>query len=65
MEMLPWDVWGAMIRPDEPLRNDQLATVTRAPDTTFAELRTLYEGDERLYVPTTVFNSVLNRPETI
>jgi len=71
MEMLPWDVWGTMIRPDEPLQTDQLAlfgrlaAVTRAPDTTFAELRALYEGDERLRVPATVFNSVLNRPETI
>jgi Transglutaminase-like superfamily len=71
MEMLPWDVWGAMIRPDKPLQNDQLAlfdrlaAVTRAPDTTFAELRALYEGDERLRVRTTVFNSRLNRPETI
>jgi hypothetical protein len=71
MEMLPWDVWGAMIRPDEPLQNDQLAlfdrlaAVTRTPDAAFAELRALYEGDERLRVPATVFNSVLNRPETI
>jgi hypothetical protein len=71
IEMLPWDVWGAMIHPDEPLQNDQLAlfdrlaAVTRAPDTTFAELRALYEGDERLRVPATVFNSRLNRPETI
>ena len=71
MEMLPWDVWGAMVRPDEPLRDDQLAlfdrlaAVTRALDIAFAELRTLYEGDERLRVPATVFNSRLNRPETI
>jgi hypothetical protein len=47
MEMLPWDVWGVMIRPDEPPQNDQLAlfdqlaAVTRAPDITFAELRAL------------------------
>jgi hypothetical protein len=71
MEMLPWDVWGAMVRPDEPLRDDQLALfdrlaeVTRAPDIAFAELRALYEGDDRLRVPATVFNGVLNRPETI
>ena len=71
MEMLPWDVWGAMIRPDEPLQPDQLAlfdrlaAVTRAPDTSFAELRALYEGDERLRVPATIFNSRVNRPETI
>jgi hypothetical protein len=71
MEMLPWDVWGAMTRPDEPLQNDQLAlfdrlaVVTRAPDASFAELRRLYEGDDRLRVPATVFNAMLNRPETI
>jgi hypothetical protein len=70
-EMLPWDVWGAMIRPDEPLQNDQLAlfdrlaAVTRAPDTTFAELRALYEDNERLRVPAAVFNSRLSHPETI
>ena len=71
MEMLPWDIWGAMIRPGEPLGDDRLAlfdrlsTVTRAPDAAFAELRRLYEGDEALRVPGTVFNAVLNRPEAI
>jgi hypothetical protein len=71
MEMLPWDVWGVMIRPDEPLRDDQLAffdrlaAVTHAPDASFAELRALYEGDDRLRVPATVFNAMLNRPEAI
>jgi hypothetical protein len=71
MEMLPWDVWGAMISPDEPLGNDrlalfdQLSTVTRVPDATFAELCRLYEGNEDLRVPATVFNKVLNRPEAV
>jgi hypothetical protein len=71
MEMLPWDVWGAMVRPDEPLQDDQralfdrLAALTGAPDVSFAELRTFYEGDERLRVPATVFNALLNRPEAI
>lgn len=71
MEMLPWDVWGAMPGPDEPLQNDQLeffdrlAVITRAPDSSFAELRTLYAEDDRLRVPETVFNAVLNRPEAI
>jgi hypothetical protein len=69
--MLPWDIWGAMVRPDEPLRDDQLAlfdrlaALTRTPDVSFAELRALYEGDDRLRVPATVFNAVLNRPEAI
>jgi hypothetical protein len=71
MEMLPWDVWGAMIRPDERPQSDQLAffdrlaVITRAPDVSFTELRTLYESDDRLRVPATVYNAVLNRPETI
>jgi hypothetical protein len=71
MEMLPWDVWGAMIPPDEPLGDDRLAlfdrlsTVTRAPDAAFAELRGFYEGSKDLRVPATVFNKVLNRPEAI
>jgi hypothetical protein len=71
VEMLPWDVWGAMTRPDEPLQDDRLAlfdriaALTRAPDAAFVELRRLYEGDDRLRVPAAVFNAVLNRPETI
>ena len=71
MEMLPWDVWGAMPRPDAPLPHDQLAffdrlaALTHTPDSSFAELRTLYADDDRLRVPATVFNAVLSRPETI
>ncbi|WP_437690296.1 transglutaminase-like domain-containing protein [Sorangium sp. So ce176] len=71
MEMLPWDDWSAMVGPDEPLRDDQLAqldrlaALTRSPDARFAELRAAYEGDERLRVPATVFNAVLNRQDTI
>lgn len=71
MEMLPWDVWGAMARSDEPLDNDRLAlfdrlaSLTRVPDGTFTELRGLYDGDERLRVPAQVFNAVLNRVERI
>jgi Transglutaminase-like superfamily len=69
-EMLPWDVWGGMIHPDEPPENDRLAlfdrlaALTHAPDAAFAELRARYEVDERLAAPATVFNAVLNRPET-
>ncbi|WP_437682528.1 transglutaminase-like domain-containing protein [Sorangium sp. So ce131] len=71
VEMLPWDDWGAMVGPDDPLDDarlaffDRLAAITRAPDASFAELRALYEGDEGLRVPATVFNAVLNRPETV
>ena len=71
MEMLPWDVWGAMVRPDEPLKDEQLeffdkiAALTLAPDSSFKELRSLYESDERLRVPPVVFNAMHNAPETV
>ena len=71
MEMLPWDVWGAQPSPNEPLNDDQLAffdnlvALTHAPDASFAELRQLYEEDNRLHVPETVFNAVLNRSESV
>jgi hypothetical protein len=71
MEMLAWDVWGAMPRPGEALSDDQLAffdrlaELTHQPGESFDELRKLYEGDSSLRVPGTVFNAVLNRQETV
>jgi hypothetical protein len=71
MEMLPWDVWGAMVRPDEPLKDEQLeffdklAALTLTPDSSFKELRSLYESDDRLRVPPVVFNALHNAPETV
>jgi hypothetical protein len=71
LEMLPWDQWGGMPCPDEPLLHDrlpffdELAAHTRSPDTSFAELRTRYERDDRLRVLATVHNAVLNREEAI
>jgi hypothetical protein len=38
---------------------------SRAPDASFAELRALYESDDRLCVSPTVRNAVLNRAEAI
>ena len=70
MEMLQWDVWGAMPRPDESQLTDEqlsffdrIAALTRDPDASFGELRSLYETDEGVRVPPAVFNAVLNRPE--
>jgi hypothetical protein len=71
VEMLPWDVWGAMPGPGEPLDEerlalfDRLAALTRAPDAGFEELRERYEKDERLRVPATVWNALRNRGEAI
>jgi hypothetical protein len=71
MEMLPWDVWGAMPRPGDPFDDDllaffdHLAGLTHAPDAEFAGLRALYARDDRLRVPPTVRNSVLNQYQEV
>jgi len=71
MEMLPWDVWGAMPRREDVLQADLLtlldsvAALTHAPDASFGELVALYQSDERLRVPSTVFNALLNKLEAI
>jgi hypothetical protein len=71
MELLPWDVWGMMPRTDAELTPekiallDKLAALTLAGDGAFPELRRLYEADERLRVPATVFNALRNVPENI
>ena len=70
VEMLPWDFWSDMIRPGEPvgaeLRDllDRLADLTADPDTA-ADVRDLYEADERLRVPERVFNLVRDREEDL
>jgi hypothetical protein len=71
IEMLPWDVWGAMPKPGTRLSEDQLeffdrlAALTREPDGWFDEIRDLYEGDDRVRIPATVFNALLQRTEPI
>ena len=71
MELLPWDVWGMMPRNDSELTSekmallDQLAALTTAGDEAFPEIRRLYESDQRLRVPPTVFNALRNAPENI
>lgn len=71
MEMLQWDVWGAMPRPEESISDgqhaffDRIAALTRDPDASFGELRGLYETDDGVRVSPAVFNAVLNRPETV
>lgn len=68
VEMLPWDVWG--IQPGEgwnPTQAelalfDEIAETTIAPDVNFDAVRRL-GADERLRVPATVFNALLQREE--
>jgi hypothetical protein len=71
MEMLPWDVWGLMVMNDEGLTAenkallDRVAALTLAGDDAFAEVRSIYESDERLRVPPTVFNALRNASEKV
>jgi Transglutaminase-like superfamily len=71
MEMLPWDVWGAMPAPDEIIGEDlialfdRLAALTRDPDAVAAELAAAYADDPRVYVPATVYNAIRDRTEPV
>ncbi len=71
MEMLPWDVWGLMELGDEALTGekkallDRVAALTLAGDDSFAEVRAIYESDDRLRVPPVVSNALRNAPEKI
>jgi hypothetical protein len=71
MEMLPWDCWGIMPHPGQELDAGQLALFDRLaalaadPDASHHELRALFDKDERVRLPKTVFNALLNRPESI
>ena len=71
MEMLPWDIWGAMPAPDETIGEDlialfdRLATLTHDPDAVAAELAAAYAEDPRVHVPLTVRNAIRNRIEPV
>jgi hypothetical protein len=63
LEMLPWDVWGAMPGPGDPITDelavlfDKLAALTQAPDANLAGLRSLCQQDDRLRVTDKVRNA--------
>jgi len=71
MEMLPWDVWGAMPQPGDPMSQetlamfDQLAHLSQFPDESPTAIRDAYQSDQQLRVPPVVFNAVRQRAETI
>ena len=71
LELLPWDVWGAMPTPEEEIDDgrvalfDRLAELTTVPDASFGELSGLYRQDERIAVRGTVRNVLLNRDEEV
>jgi len=71
VEVLRWDAWGAVPRPNQVLGLDdlaffdRLASLTGDPDHSFDGLRRVYTQDERVNVGNAVFNSLLNRTEVI
>lgn len=71
MEVLVWDIWGAMPRAGSTLDDerlaffDHLAELTRDPDASFADIQAIYRCNEQVRVPPMVFNAIRNRPETI
>jgi Transglutaminase-like superfamily len=70
LELLPWDVWGAMPEPGVPISTDlaalfdRLAVLTQAPDESLADLEALCR-DDRLRVPAAVRNAVRGRTEEL
>ena len=69
MELLPWDVWGGMPGPDDPITDvlaeefDQLAAITASPDTA-AESRAQYEN-KQFRVPAHVYNFLRQTNEPV
>ena len=70
IELLPWDCWGAMPTPEDPIGSelaalfDQLAALTQTPDASAAQLRQLCQ-DDRLRVPPAVRNHLRDRDEVL
>jgi hypothetical protein len=65
VELLPWDLWGVMPEPADPVDVelfDELAVATAGPD--LAHVRRLL-ADERLRVPAEVFNVQHGRREAL
>lgn len=71
VEMLPWDGWGTMPRPNENLSGekvtfmDELADLSLNPDRSFRKLRRIYARGKRVRVTGKVFNGMLNLIQTI
>jgi hypothetical protein len=71
IELLPWDLWGAMPTPEDKIDDDlfavfdDLAGLTQTPDESFTELRQLCQTDDRLRVPPAVRNTARHRDEAL
>lgn len=70
IEMLPWDVWGAGWKPDEPIPDDlslfdTMSTLASDPDSNLDALRELSDHDDRVHMPGAVFNVLRQAVETV
>jgi len=71
IEVLPWDCWGAMPEPGQPITSDlvalfdRLARLTENPDAAMAELRQLCQDDDRVRVPPLVRNYLRGTDEPL
>lgn len=71
VEMLPWDVWGAMPSPNATIPEadlvlfDDLARLMADPDAHLDELQALYKAEPRLRVPPAVYNALTNQSEHV
>lgn len=70
-EMLPWDVWGAMLPPTAPFATqtaaafDEVARYSVDPDVNFNALQERYRSDPRFTVPATVTNAIRGTEEGV
>lgn len=71
VELLPWDSWGIIERPDDQLSADDLAFLDQVAAQTsgdvpaFEQVRAWYEHDERLRVPATIHSYAGQSVQTV
>jgi Transglutaminase-like superfamily len=70
VEMLPWDLWGAGWEPHEPIPEDlslfdTMALLTADADEHLEQIQALYQSNDGVRMPGTVFNVLRQRLETV
>jgi hypothetical protein len=65
VQALPWDVWGAMPREPRALGEEEVVFFDGLADMKEEDLKGIYEKDDRIRAPATVFNAIRNRPEAL
>ena len=73
MELLQWDAWGAMPRPNNQMKDqkklkffDELAELSNHPDENFQEVKEVYDDkSKRIFIPERVFNAVKRHLENV